>query len=409
MNNGTLTGVLVLVAVFIILTVVNVVYKQFDQKYVTETALLSAGSDSEQVQGVFIRDEKVITYAGEGVVSYEVSDGGKLGIGSPIASIYASETQIELKQRIAALTHELELLQRISNPGTTQTAQPSSISELFNQTYKDYLYQREQGDISDLQSLREEMLVLLSTYQLVTGKDDSYAEKMQSIQAEINTLEQSREQPLDTIIADEAAYFVSYADGYEDKLTMEGLDTLTPEVLAEVHDAPGTGNGVIGKLIEGYQWILAAVVDNSEHIYQEEDTVTLKFASTSETVKGKIVLLNKAADDAQTVIAIQCEAMTYDLVQHRTDSVEIIRGDEEYQGIMVPRSAQHFVTVTDPETGEQEQVRGVYVLNGEQPEFRRLDVIYEGTDHVLSRQNAEAGYLQLYDAIITKGIDADGQ
>ena len=391
MNNGTLTGVLVLVAVFIILTVVNVVYKQFNQKYVTETALLSAGSDSEQVQGVFVRDEKVIHYAGEGVVSYEVSDGGKLGIGSPIASIYASETQIELKQRIAALTHELELLQRISNPGTTQTAQPSSISELFNQTYKDYLYQREQGDISDLQSIREEMVVLLSTYQLVTGKDDSYAEKMQSIQAEIDTLEQSREQPLDTIMAEEAAYFVSYADGYEDKLTLEDLGSLTPETLAEV------------------QWVLAAVVDNTEHIYQEDDTVTLKFASTSETVKGKIILLNKAAGDAQTVIAVQCETMTYDLVQHRTDSVEIIRGSEAYQGIMVPRSAQHFMTVTNQETGEPEQVRGVYVLNGEQPEFRRLDVIYEGADYVLSRQNGESGYLQLYDAIITKGIDADGQ
>ena len=56
-----------------------------------------------------------------------------------------------------------------------------------------------------------------------------------------------------------------------------------------------------------------------------------------------------------------------------------------------------------------ERVRGVYVLSGEQPEFRKLDVIYEGADYVISAQTNESGYLMLYDSIIRKGIDADGQ
>ena len=135
MRNGTLTVVIVLVAVFVILTVINVAVQHVTQDYVTETALLSVGSDSELVQGVFIRNENVITYDGEGVISYEVSDGGKLGIGSTIATVYSSETQIDIKQRIAALQKEYALLERISNPGTTQTAQPANLSELFTERY----------------------------------------------------------------------------------------------------------------------------------------------------------------------------------------------------------------------------------------------------------------------------------
>ncbi len=407
MKSGPLNVFLVLVAAFVILTVANIIYRTLNKDYETETALLSTGIDSEQVKGVFIRDEQVITYDGDGVISYEISDGGKLGIGSVIAGVYPSESQIELKQRIASLETELSLLRRISNPGTTQTAQPSGISELFDQTYMEYLFQREQRNYDDLQ--REEMVVLLSTYQLVTGMDTGYEDKISQLESELNTLKQAQQAPLKTITADRAAYFVSYADGYEDTLRTDSISSLTPDQLSEVKDAPSNADGVVGKLIDSYQWMLAAVVDNSDKFYEKGKWVTLKFSSTSEQVRGQIVSVNSDAGNTKTVIVISCETMTYDLVQHRTETVEIIRGVGEYTGIMVPRSAQHFSTVTDPETGEEETVVGVYVLNGEQPEFRRLDVIYGDTDHVISAQHEEEGYLQLYDSIITKGIDADGQ
>ncbi len=410
MRNGTLTVVIVLVAVFVILTVINVAVQHVTQDYVTETALLSVGSDSELVQGVFIRNENVITYDGEGVISYEVSDGGKLGIGSTIATVYSSETQIDIKQRIAALQKEYALLERISNPGTTQTAQPANLSELFTERYKDFLYHREQNDLSMLDSQREEMVVLLSTYQLVTGQDSGYAKKMLEIEAEIQALQEQQEEPLDTIPAEEAAYFVSYADGYEDTLNLDMLDTITPQMLDGIRDNPSNENGVVGKMIDGYQWALACVVDNSDKIYQVDDRVTLKFASTSEMVRGNIISLKNGVNARQTVAVIQCDAMTYDLVQHRTDTVEIIRG--EYQGIRVPRSALHFREIEN-EDGRMETVRGVYILNGEQPEFRMLkkppNGFYEGDDYVIAAQTTDSDYLMLYDSIITKGIDADGQ
>ncbi len=414
MNSGMLKIVFGLVAVFVILTTVNIGYQRMKKGYTTETALLSVGSDSEQVQGVFIRNEEVVTYNGNGVINYEVADGGKLGIGSVIANAYSNENQIKIKQRIRNLENTLMLLERISNPGTTNTAQPSDISELLNEKYMGFLYNREQGDLTDLKGEREEMVVLLSTYQLVTGKHSGYDARMESIRSEITSLAIAQEPPLDVITANRAAYFVSYADGYEQQLTLDNVESLTVEQLQSVTDNPKTDANIVGKLIDGYSWVLAAVVDNSERIYKLEDRVTLKFSSTSETLNGEIIMLHRNEGDDKTVIAIRCETLTHDLVQHRTETVEIIRG--EYKGIMVPRSALHFRELTeevkDPDTGEVSTVtsdhRGVYVLNGERPEFRKLDVLYEGTDYVISAQNAGNGYLMLYDSIITEGIDADG-
>ena len=264
MNSEMLSVVLTMVAVLIILTVTNVIVKQFGQHYKTETALLAQGRNSEQVQGVFIRNEQVITYGGEGVISYEVPDGGKVGIGGVIANVYASENQIEIEQKIASLQNELYLLERISNPGTTQTAQPSNIAELFTENYKDYLLNREQHVLTNLQSEREEMLILLGTYQLITGKDSSYNEQMRQIRSEIASLKQSQEKPLNVITAESAAYFVSYADGYESSLTLSDVNSLTTAQLESIQDnnAAQENPAVIGKLIENYQWVLAAVVDN---------------------------------------------------------------------------------------------------------------------------------------------------
>ena len=97
------------------------------------------------------------------------------------------------------------------------------------------------------------------------------------------------------------------------------------------------------------------------------------------------------------------------------DRVEIIKG--EYEGIQVPRSAIRFKeleeTSTNVLTGEETTTkvnyRGVYVMDGETVTFRKLDVIYEGDDYVLSSLNAGDGYLILYDSIIVEGIDVNGE
>ena len=54
------------------------------------------------------------------------------------------------------------------------------------------------------------------------------------------------------------------------------------------------------------------------------------------------------------------------------------------------------------------EARGVYILLGEQPAFRRLDVIYEGNDYLLTSLNAGDDYVSLYDDIIVNGVSADG-
>ena len=49
-------------------------------------------------------------------------------------------------------------------------------------------------------------------------------------------------------------------------------------------------------------------------------------------------------------------------------------------------------------------------MKGEQVEFKKIDVIYEGSDYVLSKLHEnDPDYLTLYDDIILEGVDSNGQ
>ena len=106
----------------------------FNQKYETETAIISSADESASFKGVYIRNEEIVEYGGTGTVSYCVSDGGKLGKGSAIAEIYADERQIDIKQQISDLNAELSILEKNSESGNFGVCTASKYSGTYRRT-----------------------------------------------------------------------------------------------------------------------------------------------------------------------------------------------------------------------------------------------------------------------------------
>ena len=385
-----------------------------EDNYTTESALTSHAISSTKFNGVFIRDEEIVSFDGNGAVSYNIEDGGRLGNGSVIAEIYASDSQILVNRRIEELSKELELLQRIQNPGTSDSAQPVSIASLIEDSYRNSAYMRELGDFEDFETEKENMLVNLSTYQIIVDSSVDFSQRISEINSEISNLKTSVTLPNNVVTSDRSAYFVSYADGYEELLKKSEIDLLTVEMLEGVSDKKLDNNTIIGKLINGYDWYIAGVIDNTKKNYEIGDSVQLKFESCPDKFSGKIIELKNSENPQKTIIIVSCNEFNYDLVQHRSERVEIIDG--EYNGLKVSREAIRFKNITETVTDEEgietevtTNYKGVYIIQGEQVVFKKLDVIYEGNNYVLSAEKNDKKYLSLYDEIIVKGVDADGK
>lgn len=418
MNEITTRILKALLLVFAVVLVFSIVYHLLFQGYETENAIYYEVSDVSAFQGVYVRNESVERYQGSGAVRYCVTDGAKLGVGSVIAEIYADESQIDLRRKIAAKENELALLRKVENPGTSENAQAVNLAALIDEQYRNVVRLRENGDYSALAESKQELTVLMSTYEKITKDDIDFTGRIAALEDEIAVLSSQKTDPVQIITAKKSAYFVSYVDGYEDTLKVGSIGQLTPEKIAAVSDegteSRSSDPQVIGKLIDGYAWYIVGVFDNNKLRLSEGDTATVRLASVGRSLTVTVESLVSAGDITRTQAVFRCEQLSHDLVQHRTERVEILR--KTVAGIKVPRSAIRFKeteeTFTDDageERTETVQTMGVYVLIGETAEFRKLDIIYEDDSYYLSSLEAGSGYVALYDDIIVKGVMADGE
>ncbi len=416
-ENNVVSKILRNVVLILFLVIfVSIVYNFGNRESATESALMADATASAEFRGVFIRDEEVVTYNGGGVLSYGVTEGGRLGNGSVIAQVYQDDRQIKANREMEKLSRELDILKKIQNPGTIESAQPSSLSEDIEETYRNLIYCRDMHDYETIGSDMDNLLVMLSTYQIVTEEDVDFSQRIVDIGSELNQLKLNTIYPTEMITSDRSAYFVSFCDGYEDILTKEKIGSLTVSQLNGITEKVDDDPRIVGKLIDGYEWFLAGVINNSRKEYAVGDKVQLRFESASETFTAKVIDIRDEGDPEKSIIIVSCNQFNYDLVQHRCENVELIKG--EYSGLKVPREAIRFKeieeVIKDKETGIETQTvtnyKGVYILEGEQVEFRKLDVIYEGSDYVLSAVHEEDNsYLALYDDIMIEGVDSNGK
>ncbi len=419
MNEITTRILKFLLLVFAVVLAFSIFYHLFFTNYETENAIYYEVSDVSSFQGVYVRSESIKTYSGTGAVRYCVNDGAKLGVGSVIAEVYSSPEQIDLRRRIAEKEDEIAMLEKIENPGTSENAQPANLASLIDEQYKAMIRLRERQDYSAMSSAKQDMTVLMSTYEKVTDSGIDFNDRIVALEDEVARLNAQLSAPEETITTPESAYFVSFVDGYEDILSPENLSGMTPDLISTVSDdgtvsEESVGGQIIGKLIKSYAWYIVGVFDNRKMRLSEGDTATVRLESVPQNLSVKVVSLYSTGDIGKTQGVFRCDELTHDTVQHRTERVQIIR--ETVEGIRVPSSAIRFKTLTEEQTDEEGNVtttttdyKGVYVLVGETPEFRKIDVVYEDDNYCLSRLDAGSGYIALYDDIIVKGVMADGE
>lgn len=399
MNTVTVKILIFLLMTFGLITVSYQVYLRFHQKYETETAEASGSATMETFYGIFVRDESVIKYSGGGALSYALSDGSKVASDSVVAYVYGSEDDIINNGRIEKLKKEIELLESAQSPGTTETANPDKMSKLIEENYQNISTHLAKKDLSELSSERDSFLSVMNIYRITIGEEANFNDRIDALYKELNILEGRKKSPQRNIKSDGTGYFVSVTDGYEDELNTENIESITPAQIKEIISNEISGEkkkdkNAVGKLIDGYDWKMLGIIDNSENTYCAGDTVKLKFASTSDTVWATIDKITETDDPNESVVEIFCEEMTFNLVKNRVERVEMILHD--YEGIKVPREALRF---------DKDNNKGVYTLLGQRVMFKKLDIIFECEDYLLSGLTADTEYLNIYDEIIISGVD----
>ena len=175
-------------------------------------------------------------------------------------------------------------------------------------------------------------------------------------------------------------------DGYEQVLTPEILETLTPSSLTAVQADESLQSSEVGKLILGDDWYYAAVVSqaNAETL-SEARSMYLRFSKGVEQDLPVKVFHVSEAENGQVVVVLRGNTYLPELTLLRQQSAEVILGSLE--GIRVPREALRAEKTSVDENGQRvtTEQTGVYCLVGMEARFKPVEVLYSGDGFALVR------------------------
>ena len=363
----------------------------------TETAYAYTHTEEVAFDGVFLRDESVVYNTGSGVLSYECADGAKVGRSSVVARRYKNESDIEYRRRIEELNEQITVLEEAQVLMGTDTSQLDSITSQISEQHSAIMDCLIAEDYQGADALKNSLLGALCKREITRGDTEvGYADKIAEYEAEVARLEQRISGDETAVFAGASGFFVSNADGYEDKLGFADALSITAPKVREMIEKPqlSVANGAVGKLIAEYEWRAAGIVPTASlEGYYVGRTVQLRIGSSADTVEATIVAVNPATD-GQSVYVFECDRLTEESVAGRVAPIKIVL--DTYGGIRVPRNAIRF---------NDAEETGVYILKGKTLTFRKINVIYWDSDYVICSNETDDGYLKLYDEIVTEGKD----
>ncbi len=372
------------------------------KSYTTKTVYEETVLETVDARMYVIRDEVLLTNNSSGVTVQIADNAERVSKGSEIAAVFPSEEVAENYVQLQALNENLGVYKKIDNQLKLANIDLSKLTSEIDSDFMnilDSVYENNFEDVSDLKlSLSEK----ISGKQISIGETVDCSAKITQLSNQIAALS-SASAPTSIITAEESGYYVGTADGYENVLTVNDIDNLTPEMLTEALDSPKNDvpDNSIGKIISGYNWYVATILDAADTVgFKAGKAVKLILGeSGTDAVRTKVYSV-KAVDDQKTLVVFSCNLMNDSLTSIRKVDGKVII--DEYTGLKVSKEALRFDENGNP---------GVYIRRADIVNFRSLNIIYTGDNFVVAADSDDVEldyrHLKLYDEIIISGKDLE--
>ena len=178
--------------------------------------------------------------------------------------------------------------------------------------------------------------------------------------------------------------------------------------------APNAGTGGIGKLITSDRWYFVANLSPQvAGRLREDETATLRFSGDFTQDVDMLVEQIGPSEGESVLVVFSSDRYLARTTLLRGQTAELIF--ESWSGLRIPKEALRMVksTYTDQETGQETETStlGVYVLLGGRAEFKKVEVVTEGSDfYVVRATTNERTALRAGDEIIVQATGLyDGQ
>lgn len=381
--------IILLIAVFFVHQAVAAVYKPVT----TESADYFTATDGLEITGIIIRNETLVKSDGDGVMHFAVADGSRVAKDGIIAKIYDSEAASVTLSKTDELNAKIADMEAMLGYNDPEAADLDMINSKIRDNADALNISAAYGKYENFSEYKAQLLSSFNRRQIAMGETEDFSLRLTELKTELAALNNSLPAAKGTVRAEKSGYFVSETDGYEEQLTCDDPDSITPELLSEIKAAELPA-GTVGKIVSDYAWYIAARVSVNESLnYKTGDRLTVytsvkSYPKLSVTVKQ----INISESASAAVLIFECSDMNSELASMRSGPMTVVKN--EYSGLKVSKGALRVV----------DSKRGVYVLSGMQVKFVEVNILYSNDSYIIcEKQTDDENVLRLYDDVIVKG------
>ena len=362
----------------------------------TEFALKETVYETIDTECFVIRDEEFIKSDAEGTTVSFVTNGERVASGDTVSVVFDSAEDAASYLKSRELKKSIEHYEELAGQANFQPLNINSLTKKINNELTDYLDAVDTRDFKTAVNSAELLRDSVTGKQIATGKELELSDKLSELNKELDSLNANGLEYTE-IKSENAGYFISGADGYENTLNFSEIDDLNVKSLKKaLKSKPEEVDGdVVGRTVSSFRWYIACVIDSEKTVNITNDKkIYLNFPESG--IEKLPVKIHKVGDraDKETVVIFSCDEMNENLSDFRIEKIQIIT--DEFSGLKIPNTAIRTV----------DGVQGVYIVRGNLMGFRKIKIIHTNDDYsiAISPENS-SGYIKLYDKVVTEGVD----
>lgn len=382
-------GVTAIILIFIIYQTYSIVYKPIT----TATAVYYNTYEGIEINGYFVREEKIIDYNITGNERYVADDGEKISKGGTIAEVYASSDVAVKYEKIDKLNDEIAILESINSVSDPASVDLTTLSNRIKRSYMELLDLKDSNKYSNLNSSISELLMLLNKKQILTGEVTGFDALLNSLKAELASLKTGLIPPLSKVTAPVSGFFIHQTDGLENILTFDMIDEIDESVFKKISEANPIN--AFGKIVSSQNFYIIAQMKGDEYLnFSVGDQLNLRTPFIgSEKLKASVHCINVSPKSNSAIVVLACQTMNGQFATVRSAPITIVT--EEYEGIRISNKSVHY----------SDGVPGVYVVQGSIVKFKPIEIVHRTETFTLCKKSEDGNNksIVLYDEVIEKG------
>ncbi len=361
----------------------------------TELVRQGVLENAETVTGMIVREEWVYTSEQGGAFESPFSDGARVNVGERIGTVYYGEVSSQAATELKVLNQEIAQLEAKEAAFETGLNDPEKVNTRISALVTDLVDAGLARNGKRISELEAEIRQLHHRRLVLEGKQSEEDNELDQLYRKKTELETGLR--AENVYAQQAGVFTYLTDGFESRVGVGTLRSLTPSdvdtlLATEITPEADSSTQPIAKVVNNFKWYYVFNLTMQQlDTLKVGDEVSLRFSGDlSESIPAKIAVVSPE-QDGRVCVAVSCMNDVKTALTNRKLKAELIK--KRYEGSCFSRSAVRVRGDTS----------GVFVVKEGVAVFRPVEILY-GTDEtvIISSEQTEGNQVKLYDEIINE-------